>query len=295
MGESETRSFGEYLREARERAGLAPEALAGTTRIQRRYLEALEAEDWDALPGGVIGRGFVRVVAREVGLDPKEALERYREARGEGEDGRPNHSLPEAEWKVHLRGERSGPPLLLVFLLLAGTALGVWIWSPWSVERSLEVAEPSTPVETRPSVAAVEPSPAEAEAPGEPLEEESEEYAPPADAPADSAEQPDAVSEPAPEPAVVAEVLQEPTAHRLEVQAVEKVWLRVQPDGGRASESILGPGDSRTYEADENIVLKLGNAGGVRLWWDGEALRVPGGPGQVVNLTFPEALRTLRP
>lgn len=302
MGDSETRSFGQFLREAREKAGLDTGAIADTTRIQKRYLEALEAEDWSSVPEGVIGRGFVRVVAREIGVDPKEALALYREARGE-EQGAPEHSLPEAEWKVRLRGERSGPPLLLVFLLLAGTGLGVWLWSPWSVERPTGGEPASVPEATPAPVEALEPPPEESPVPDEsvvgesaemtaaeedlePIQQDLEEPVP---------EEPGVAAEAPPETEAVAAVPQEPTSHRLEVQAVEKVWVRVKPDGGRAQDSILGPGDSRVYEADESLLLKLGNAGGVRLWWDGEALRVPGSPGQVLSLTFPEAAGTLRP
>jgi len=42
--------------------GVSLEEIAGTTRISTRFLEALETESWDRLPGGVFNRGFVRAV-----------------------------------------------------------------------------------------------------------------------------------------------------------------------------------------------------------------------------------------
>ncbi len=44
------RSFGQYLRELRERNHLSVDEIAETTRISRNYVEALEAEDFDRLP-----------------------------------------------------------------------------------------------------------------------------------------------------------------------------------------------------------------------------------------------------
>ncbi|NOY44717.1 MAG: helix-turn-helix domain-containing protein, partial [Deltaproteobacteria bacterium] len=72
---SEPPRFGPALRAAREAAGRTLDDVARTTRIRRAYLEALEAEDWGRVPRGVIGRGFVRVVAKEIGAAEAELLD----------------------------------------------------------------------------------------------------------------------------------------------------------------------------------------------------------------------------
>ena len=43
------------------------------TRIPPRFLEAFEREDWEKLPGGVFNRGFVRAIARYLGLDEEQS------------------------------------------------------------------------------------------------------------------------------------------------------------------------------------------------------------------------------
>jgi len=53
------------------------EAVAKVTKIQPRILERLETGKLDGLPAEVFVRGFVRSVARCVGLDEDEALRRY--------------------------------------------------------------------------------------------------------------------------------------------------------------------------------------------------------------------------
>src|ERR1700686_5485307 len=61
--------FGEHLRREREMRGVSLDEICVATRISTRFLEALENEEWEHLPGGVFNRGFVRAAARYLGLD----------------------------------------------------------------------------------------------------------------------------------------------------------------------------------------------------------------------------------
>ncbi|MHB8763020.1 MAG: helix-turn-helix domain-containing protein [Deferrisomatales bacterium] len=277
--------FGPSLRAAREANGLSLEQLADTTKIQVRYLQALEAQDWATVPEGVIGRGFVRVVAREVGLSPEDLLASYQRARGE-RDTEPSHALPEADWRVDLRTDRRGRPWLLAVAMVLGSVLGVWVWSPWAPAPAPRAPAPVAPAGLpAPPPAAPEAPAASAEPPAPPPAAALPgAEAPPAPAPAPPAE-PAAPPAPAPVPAVL----------RLEVVAVERVWVRVTADGGAPQDRVLNPGERGGYEAEGSLTVKLGNAGGVRLNWNGETLKVPGKPGQVLTLSFPQAAEALRP
>ena len=57
-------NFGERLKRERELREVTLEEITSATRIGPRFLEALENEEWEKLPGGVFNRGFVRSVAR---------------------------------------------------------------------------------------------------------------------------------------------------------------------------------------------------------------------------------------
>ena len=61
-------TFGERLKRERELREVTLEEITAGTRIGARFLEALENEQWDKLPGGVFNRGFVRAIARYLGL-----------------------------------------------------------------------------------------------------------------------------------------------------------------------------------------------------------------------------------
>lgn len=270
MEEPQGSRFGAALRRAREGAGRSIAEVAGTTRIPERHLAALEEERWDALPGGVTGRGFVRLLAKELGLPDRELLDAYRQARGKEPEAR--LAPPEQEWTVDFRRERGSRPLLLVVLLLLGSALGVWVWSPWTWG----------------------PSPAPSPAPGSVAEEPPRSLPAPAPLP-QAAESPPTlatVREPEPPPAAPAAA---PDLHRLEVLAVEAVWVRAVADGGTPEERTLQPGQTLAVEVRHQVSLRLGNAGGVRLTWNGESLRAPGPRGGVLTLVLPEALESLRP
>ena len=61
--------IGSTLREARKRRKIELSEVEAATKIRPAYLRAIEAEDWDALPGDAYARGFVRTYAAYLGLD----------------------------------------------------------------------------------------------------------------------------------------------------------------------------------------------------------------------------------
>jgi cytoskeletal protein RodZ len=69
--------FGEHLKREREMRGVSLEEVAAATRISTRFLEAIENEQWDELPGGVFNRGFIRAIARFLGLDEDSLVAEY--------------------------------------------------------------------------------------------------------------------------------------------------------------------------------------------------------------------------
>jgi cytoskeletal protein RodZ len=77
--------FGERLRKERESRGVSLREMAEATKIGKRYLEALERNEFDALPGTVFAKGYIRNYAEHLGLDPEPLLEDYqRELRSRG-------------------------------------------------------------------------------------------------------------------------------------------------------------------------------------------------------------------
>lgn len=74
--------IGQTLKEAREKKGLTLDDLQQTTKIQKRYLIAIEAENFDALPGYFYVRAFIQQYAKVVDLDGDELLAQLEEKTG---------------------------------------------------------------------------------------------------------------------------------------------------------------------------------------------------------------------
>jgi len=72
-------SFGEYLRKERELREISLEEISQKTRIQKRFLQALEQDRLNLLPGLVFTKGFIRAYAEYLGLDVNQTLLRFEE------------------------------------------------------------------------------------------------------------------------------------------------------------------------------------------------------------------------
>src|SRR2546426_8692486 len=70
-------SFGENLRRERELRGISLHEIAEATKISARFLQALEQDRLDVLPGGIFPRAFVKQYARYLGLDPEKVAAEF--------------------------------------------------------------------------------------------------------------------------------------------------------------------------------------------------------------------------
>ncbi len=66
--------LGKTLSQARVARGLTLEDGERDTRISKRYLDALEREDWKIFPAPVYSRAFLRTYAQYLGLNPAELM-----------------------------------------------------------------------------------------------------------------------------------------------------------------------------------------------------------------------------
>jgi cytoskeletal protein RodZ len=126
-------TFGERLKRERELREVTLEEVSTATRISARFLEALENEDWSRLPGGVFGRGFVRSIARYLGLNEESLLAEYDLARGENASlapPRPEERIPSPPKWIPIA------IVLAILLLLVGLIVGgIYGWRKFKAHR----------------------------------------------------------------------------------------------------------------------------------------------------------------
>ena len=144
-------SIGEQLRLAREARGIGLREICDETRISVQYLEAIEANDYKRLPGGVFNRSFIKAYAKCVGYDEREAIEGYtRYLREHGESADDVNTTP-MHSKVYTDTPATRSPILTVMLaililaILTAAALAALYW----FQRRAE----ATPANSRTSVA----------------------------------------------------------------------------------------------------------------------------------------------
>jgi hypothetical protein len=75
------------------------------------------------------------------------------------------------------------------------------------------------------------------------------------------------------------------------MRAVDTTWVRVTPEGGPVTEETLSPGAVRRWRSPGPFRVTIGNAGGVEIELDGQALPRLGRSGQVVHATIPDEIR----
>ena len=294
--------IGVTLRKARQELGVTLDDVEDETMIRKRYLSALEREDYEDLPSEVYARGFLKTYANYLGLDG-EALSLNLKNRWEVAQGRKRQEPPPkrvstrqsprmgasgssgpAFGRASNRRRRISLVAIIGFALLLALLAAV-VFGLYSVgQNSRSVQESPNQPAGRNSV--------EGGQPNNPSDTTTEEGSTntPLDANTtpgneDEAGRTGTTSEVPP----TASSPQEKISMNVAVAQVP-VWLNVQADGGTVYEQVTQPGFSQTFEAGGQITVWTGNAGAVRLEINGQDYGALGAPGEVKRRTF-----TLKP
>jgi len=119
--------IGATLREARNRRKVELSEVEAAIKIRVRYLQAIENEEWDALPGVAYARGFIRTYAYYLGLDGERLADEYRHGVAPAGGDRIPKRVEPVPTAVRGEGSRiSGRlPIVAVCLLLVALVAGI--------------------------------------------------------------------------------------------------------------------------------------------------------------------------
>jgi cytoskeleton protein RodZ len=263
----EAARVGEELREARNALGVSLEDAAAQLRINKRYLQALEEGRVKDLPGAAYAVGFVRSYATALGLDPDDAVRRFRDVSGTAVAKSGDLVFPEP---VPRRGIPTG---VLAALGLALAMGGYIAWYQWSGrgERVVDAVPPLPPRLERaaegPVTQAVPPAPV---------------VEPPAPAPV-----PAPVAVPPP-PRI------DPDKPRVVVRAKGESWVQIRDNLGNRvlTDRVLRAGEIIEIPNRPGFVLTTGKAENLDILLDGQDVDPFGGPGVRRNIVLePDRLR----
>jgi cytoskeleton protein RodZ len=258
--------IGERLRNAREAKGLSLRAVADLTRIRAIYLQALEEERFDELPGAVYARGFLRTYADALGLDADRLLDAYP---GALEPPPPAPIGTTAEIPIQPAAPRSR---LRVIATYAAVVLGAGLLAIGIVGylQLRQFNEPVPPEAIAPPKSATPEAPAAEQPPAAPAPAPSQSASP--DTAVKPVVPPVATPEPPepPQPVVVDGV-------NLEIRTQGISWLRVTADGTRVFQGLLHEGETRRWQARRRLTIRVGNAPAVQVMVNGRRLPAPPG------------------
>jgi cytoskeleton protein RodZ len=251
--QTESSSFGDWLRRQREMREISLRDIADRTKISLRYLEAMEADRFDLLPAPIFAKGFLREYARYVGLSPDDVVNHYLSVNHPEEleaASRDDTKVTRAKPKPVDPGQPTvrrnwsyGLLLALIGLvLLVLVALAVWF-----TDRGHEQQQPSGSGQGSPIVAS-----------------------PPAPAPRPATSAP----VPAPQPASPLEV---------SLDFTQDCWVEAVIDGKNRVSELRVQGEALQLEAEKSVALTLGNAGAVEVQVNGYPLELGKKQGDVVR------------
>ncbi len=298
-------SIGETLRRERERRNLDLDQVSSELKISSRFLDAIEREQFDRLPGGVFAKSFVRQYARMLDLDEDEAAAEVQRTLApprlfvEDAPSKADHStgpefLPRVD-SISSQHAKSGswlPALGLVVAVMLGCSLVYGLWQrerrPATADSASrgQAAKPQTA--PMPTAAAATPAPTpDSGAESDTLAQPVTPTTPPQDAQMRPATANAAEGGGATETTAAVPALKPSGAVTVEITADEPVWILARTDGKYAFSGTLEANETRTVEAGGIVLLRLGNAGGVTITVNGKPIPVVGPKGQVrtVQLT----------
>lgn len=147
-------SLGQELKQAREERGINLREISQATHIGMRFLQAIENDQFNQLPGGIFNRSFVRKYARQVGLDEDQVAARYDQLMVERGIEPPKTSVNYLEdFEPRPSSGRLWLPAL-IFLILAAGAYAAYQYSTSTGIDSNQVVVPTATPTPEPTVAA---------------------------------------------------------------------------------------------------------------------------------------------
>jgi len=285
-------SVGLDLKTEREKKKISLHQIAADTRISIRYLQNIEEDRFDDLPGGVYNRAFIKAYCESINMDPQDILKRYDELTAPSLlEKHPKNKIPLPEQKPFpIPG-----PIVIWSIMLVLSAVGIFFSRHWISDLFLPYFAEKTETNLEYEIPAEFPA-----GNGQETTVSGEISAPEETASGETGSPPQAsTSQPPPLPAEAAPVSRaEPkqtlnadsidsaaeSKLSLEISAKEQCWISVDRDGIPSTRRLMEPGETQVIHAEKRLQVLVGNAGGVEMSINGQAAKQLGNTGEVKRM-----------
>lgn len=247
--------IGEELRLNRESKAISLREVEDATNIRMKYLIALEAEDFDVLPGKVYIVGFLKTYARFLGLNDEEMVVRLKSqlAFGNLQEETQEKELPKAKPRYKRKKNKSSLLIILIIvvLIIAGIAFA------FLRDRDKNMTNESNPSKETPQAVQKDPSKTPDTTKTDPVEQ------------TNNGSEINGVS--------VIVIVKEASC-----------WIEVKIDGAADFQGTLDAGENRTFIGQKIISIKYGNPKVVEVIANGEKIYPVSNSGQVITKEYKE-------
>jgi len=297
-------SVGEFFRQVRETKGLTVDEVASKTRIRTDFVRALEDGNFAKLPDQVFAKGFVRSYARSLGLDEEDAIHRFIQSAGsfyEKQDERERLKVRQIEEDRKRQSNRKAVTiaisiavLTLIFLLSREQSSvfrrGAPEQGPTTKRTTQAAKEIAASTGRDPERTTEAPKPDLSVGAPKATTESTQPVTPVGVATRSEPETVSTVSTASPgSDGPLAGIALNATESFgdgqlvLDLEATELSWVVVQIDNGSPQESLLRPGEKGHWKGQDQFILTLGNAGGVKAELNGKPQKPFGPSGKVAR------------
>jgi len=269
------KNFFQEFKEHREQQNITLEDISDVTKINVSFLSALEEGDFDVLPDTYV-RLFLRAYAKEIGLDPDEAIEKLEIYQGKVSEDKPNRVPEKEETPKPEFGEKPGSVKINLktrsnfnwkrtLIIIA-----IFIVIIWFIRSYVSNGQDETPNQQNTE-----------------LQSNQQNSLTATDA--------EIVSD---EEVADGEVVEQSTQSVgtvnsneelvLQFSAVARTWVRVQRDTFPSEEYLFLPQDTKTFRAENQMALRIGNSSAANLVLNGETIEDLGSANTVTDLVINE-------
>lgn len=239
----------EELKKRRTELGKSIEEISQLTKIKKSYIQAIEDGNWDQLPLKIYTKSYIKTYSELLGLDSKKFIEDYENYLRNRDDSIKKNIL-DLKDESNLREEKQNKTKNYPRWTISLIITFIVFVLIFTILYF----------------------------------DRQEYYIPPPP-------NPQPLNSPIPEEVKPQKQLsnEEPhKSHSLKIEAVDRVWMRIIIDDKEKKEYLLESGQNINLEALKSFKLHIGNAGGVKVYFNNKDLGKLGATGQVVYLKLPE-------
>ena len=280
-------NFGSYIKHERELRGVPLEEISRITKIHIRFLEALEDNRFDDLPGEVFIKGYIKSYANIIGSDVDEMLNSYEESIGNKliEKGRNSQSKSPNTAKKYIGFVIAGLGILALLFFTKFINLDKNNSTTKIVKPSFSILGTPNEKETLSKIAENSsnkellensiPNP-EASATKKTLvvEKELDAIKP---KPELQKQKNNLIIKEGKAPGNIEKPL------KLTIKVKNNSWFNINVDDFREEDFILSAGEEKSYWGNEIFRLTIGNKQGTDLTLNGKSLVIPESEGNIVK------------